>query len=188
MSSESLSPAQPMLPTLVGERVTLRPGSGQDAQRLHSIGGEPSVARWWGEPDPVDEIAANLRGDSGEFLLVIEVDGDVVGGIQYSEENEPMYRHAGIDIYLATNSQGRGYGTEAVALLARFLVDHRGHHRLTIDPAVANERAIRSYERVGFRRVGIMRQYERGPNGTFHDGLLMDLLATELEPRAGLIS
>jgi aminoglycoside 6'-N-acetyltransferase len=113
-------------------------------------------------------------------LLVIEVDGEVAGGIQYSEENDPDYRHAGIDLYLGERFQDRGLGTEALRMLARFLFDVRGHHRLTIDPALANERAIRAYEKVGFRRVGVMRQYERGPDGSFHDGLLMDLLRPEL--------
>jgi aminoglycoside 6'-N-acetyltransferase len=61
----------------------------------------------------------------------------------------------------------------------RYLLEERGHHRLTIDPAVANERAVRAYERVGFRPVGVMRQYSRSPDGTWHDGLLMDLLASE---------
>jgi aminoglycoside 6'-N-acetyltransferase len=68
----------------------------------------------------------------------------------------------------------------AIRALARYLIDVRGHHRLTIDPAAANERAIHAYRRVGFRPVGIMRRYERGPDGTWHDGLLMDLLAGEL--------
>jgi aminoglycoside 6'-N-acetyltransferase len=61
---------------------------------------------------------------------------------------------------------------------ARF--DERGHHRLTIDPAAANERAIRCYERVGFRRVGIMRSYWRDPSGEWQDGLLLELLAGDL--------
>ena len=91
-----------------------------------------------------------------------------------------MYRHAGIDVYLGDRFQGRGAGREAVGLLARFLFEQRGHHRITIDPAAANERAIRCYARVGFRPVGVMRQYERGSNGRFHDGLLMDLLREEL--------
>jgi aminoglycoside 6'-N-acetyltransferase len=42
--------------------------------------------------------------------------------------------------------------------------------------------AIRSYAKVGFRPVGVMRQYERGGDGRFHDGLLMDLLRGELAP------
>ena len=64
--------------------------------------------------------------------------------------------------------------------LAHYLMDVRGHFRLTIDPAVSNARAIRSYEKVGFKPVGVMRQYERGADGTYHDGLLMDLVAGEL--------
>jgi aminoglycoside 6'-N-acetyltransferase len=76
--------------------------------------------------------------------------------------------------------QGHGIGPDAIRTLARHLFEERGHHRLTIDPAVANDRAIRAYERVGFRPVGIMRAYERGADGVWHDGLLMDLLRDEL--------
>jgi aminoglycoside 6'-N-acetyltransferase len=130
-------------------------------------------------------VAAGLRGDDESVLLVVETAGQVIGGIQYHEENDPMYRHAGIDIYLSARGQGQGLGTEAVGLLARYLCEQRGHHRLTIDPAADNHRAIRCYEKVGFRRVGVLRQYERGPDGRFHDGLLMDLLRPELAGEAG---
>lgn len=167
-------------PTLAGRHVRLRPGHPGDAEKLHAILAGPSVSRWWGEPGPVTEIEEALRGDGSSLLLVVEIDGQVAGGIQYHEENDPMYRHAGIDIYLDGRFQGRGAGREAVALLARFLFDQRGHHRITIDPATANDRAIRSYAKVGFRHVGVMRQYERGRDGRFHDGLLMDLLRDEL--------
>jgi aminoglycoside 6'-N-acetyltransferase len=173
-------PVAQTLPTLSGPRVTLRPGRPPDAVALHAIMAEPGVARWWGEPDPVRVILDELRGTDTSALLVIVIDGQVVGGIQYHEEDEPMYRHAGIDIYLGDRFQGQGTGPEAVGLLARFLLEKRGHHRLTIDPAAANSRAIRCYAKVGFRPVGILRQYERGPDGTFHDGLLMEMLATDL--------
>ena len=52
--------------------------------------------------------------------------------------------------------------------------------RLVIDPAADNAAAIASYSKVGFRPVGIMRRYERGSDGSWHDGLLMDLIAEEL--------
>jgi aminoglycoside 6'-N-acetyltransferase len=166
------------LPTLRGPRVTLRPLVADDRDRLRAILGEESVGRWWGS-EPPDEAAASLL-EPGEAAFAIEVDGTVAGSIQFSEEDEPDYRHAGIDIFLSEAYQGRGLGPEAIRLLARHLIEERGHHRLTIDPAAANERAIRAYERVGFRRVGAMRRYERGRDGTWHDGLLMDMLAGEL--------
>ena len=167
-------------PTLTGRRVRLRPLRAADAGRLEVILREPDVVAWWGgyEPD-VKRIVREILADTDVVALAIDLEGEVVGLIQYEEENAPDYRHAAIDIFLATTWQGRGFGPEAIRILARYLFDERGHHRLTIDPAVANERAIRAYERVGFRPVGVMREYERGPDGVWHDALLMDLLATE---------
>jgi aminoglycoside 6'-N-acetyltransferase len=100
--------------------------------------------------------------------------------IQFSEETEPRYRHAGIDVFLDPDLHGRGIGTEAVRRVVRILVDDRGHHRITIDPAASNARAIRAYEKAGFRVVGVMRRYEREPDtDEWHDGLLMELIAGE---------
>ena len=76
-----------------------------------------------------------------------------------------------------------GIGTDVVATLARQLIEVRGHHRLTIDPAADNGRAIAAYAKAGFRPVGVMRRYEGDLDGTWHDGLLMDLLAAELDTR-----
>jgi aminoglycoside 6'-N-acetyltransferase len=60
------------------------------------------------------------------------------------------------------------------------LIDERGFHRIVIDPEVANEAAIASYGKVGFKPVGVMRRYQRDSSGDWQDGLLMDLLADEL--------
>jgi aminoglycoside 6'-N-acetyltransferase len=182
MIDRDFPPPADSRPTLDGDLVRIRPGGPDDVEPLRAILAEAEVACWWGEPDPAEEIAADLLGDSSSVLLVVEVGGRVAGGIQFHEENTPMYRHAGIDIFLTTRQHDRGVGTEAVRLLATFLCEQRGHHRLTIDPAAANHRAIRCYEKVGFRRVGLMRRYERGSDGQFHDGLLMDLLREELAP------
>jgi aminoglycoside 6'-N-acetyltransferase len=145
---------------------------------LRAILAEPEVGRWWA-PDGPDKAADGLY-DHGEIVYVIDVQGTVVGAIEYYEEDEPDYRHAGIDIFLGTAHQGQGLGGNAIRALARYLFEERGHHRLIIDPALANERAIRAYERIGFRRVGVMRAYERGADKTWHDGLLLDLLEDEL--------
>lgn len=164
---------------LRGERVLLRPGRSEDADKLIRIRSEPEVVRWWGSAD-LEEISAEFIEADGGF--VIEAGGEVIGAIQYHEEDDPMYRHAGIDIFLTTSHHGQGLGTEAVRILARYLFEERGHHRLTIDPASDNTIAIRAYARVGFRRLGIMRKYERGPDGIWRDGLLMDMLREEFCP------
>jgi aminoglycoside 6'-N-acetyltransferase len=161
---------------LHGDRVTLRPLREADLPRLVEIGRTPEVSRWW--PD-VDEPRLRRKLERGTAFAV-EEDGEVIGLAQWWENDAPDFRHAGIDLFLAPERHGRGLGRDAVRTLARWLVAERGHHRITIDPAVANEAAIRCYEAVGFRRVGILRRYWRGPDGRWHDGLLLDLLAEEL--------
>lgn len=169
---------------LNGQRVTLRPATMDDVPALAAVRAKPEVRRWWrGGPDLVAEVARELaESDTGK--LAIEHEGRTVGLIQWHAEQDPDYRHAGIDIYLDPSVHGRGLGPDAIRTLARHLFDDHGHHRITIDPAASNAAAIRCYEKVGFRPVGVMRQYERDIDGTWHDGLLMDLLADELTDRA----
>lgn len=120
----------------------------------------------------------DLRNEGAAFA--IEVGGELAGWLGVIEELTPNYRSAGMDIVLAAPFQGAGLGPEALRLVAAWLIGERGHHRLTIDPAAANERAIGAYASLGFKPVGIMRRYGRGPGGVWRDGLLMDLLAQEL--------
>jgi aminoglycoside 6'-N-acetyltransferase len=107
------------------------------------------------------------------------VNDAIVGLIQFSEEDDPEYRHATIDVYLDPAAHRRGHATDALATVARHLFDELEHHCITIDPAAANTAAIACYSRLGFRTVGTMRSYEQRSDGTWADGLLMELLATD---------
>jgi aminoglycoside 6'-N-acetyltransferase len=165
---------------LRGQRVLLRPLDQADVPRLAEILAESEVARWWGAWDEQRIRAEILEDEETEPYAVVQ-DGELIGLAIVSEELDPDYRHAALDLSLATSAHGHGLGGETLRVLARHLFNERGHHRLTIDPAAHNTRAIRAYERVGFRPVGVMRLYERGYGGTWHDGLLMDLLAADFE-------
>lgn len=200
------TPGSPV-PTLRGPRVLLRAISREDRDRLLGILSEPEVARWWRR----DEWERVVGEGSTTFAIVLREDasaaGDgparggagwdgrsgadgadaprpVIGMIQFDEETDPDYRHASVDLFLTSRVHGRGLGAEAIRVLIRYLIDQRGHHRFTIDPAVENERAIRCYANVGFRAVGVLRQYERVAPGVYRDALLMDLLVAELTPDA----
>jgi len=166
------------LPVLRSARLTLRPAREGELEMLaEAIAADPAAGvRWSTNP------ATNLGWFSDECVgfLVIEFEGKAAGVIDFEEQCDPAYRSAGIDIALLLPYAGKGLGTEAVQLLAAWLVDERGHHRLTIDPAADNAPAIHTYEKVGYRPIGIARRYERGSDGRWHDNLLMDLLAEEL--------
>ena len=163
------------LPTLRGDRVLLRPLVEADLDGLIAILAEPSVARWWG-PQAEEPDREELLGPEPRFAIV--VDGSLAGWLGCEENTDPTYRSVGLDIFLTTARQGHGLGREALRLVIAHYLE-RGHHRFTIDPAADNERAIRAYAAVGFKPVGRMRDYELGGDGTWHDGLLMDLLAAE---------
>jgi aminoglycoside 6'-N-acetyltransferase len=145
-------------------------GDEAELRRIHET---PEVVRWWGEP----EEGFPWTDEPESTRMVIEIDGAVVGLIQFCEETEPRYRHASIDLFLDPALHGRGFGEEAVRHVARLLVEERGHHRITIDPAADNMVAIRAYEKVGFKPVGVMHRYEWDAEGeSWHDGLLMELI------------
>ncbi|HEV2639987.1 MAG TPA: GNAT family protein [Actinocrinis sp.] len=160
---------------LRGELVVLRPCTEQDLPALAVIRAADEVARWWGADDSAGELA-----DPETQVYSIVFENRVVGSIHWHAEEEPDFRHAGIDLYLDPAVHGRGLGTDAVRTMARYLVGEHGFHRLTIDPAAANTAAVRAYAKVGFKPVGIMRKYWRDPDGVWQDGLLLDLLAEEL--------
>jgi aminoglycoside 6'-N-acetyltransferase len=165
---------------LDGRLVHLRPAESSDASAFTAILTDPTVHPIWQAADASADARELADLASDVAVWAIEVGRKVVGLIQANEETDPRYRHAGIDIVLAGHAQDRGYGSDAVRTVARWLIAERGHHRITIDPSAANERAIRAYGRVGFRPVGVLRRYEGDLDGSWHDGLLMDLLADEL--------
>ena len=147
----------------------LRRGDETELLRIHRT---PEVMRWWDAP------AEGFPWDEPESIrLTVEVDGKIAGLIQFWEETEPKYRHATIDVFLDPAVHGRGVGTEAVRLVMRHVIENRGHHRITIDPAVGNAAAIRAYQKAGFTEVGVMRCAERDADGKgWHDSLLMEFV------------
>ncbi len=165
-------------PVLRGERVELCPLPAEEAPGMAALmAQDPEASPWWGSD------ARKIEGwltEDGVHPYRILVDGRTAGMIEFEEENDPDYRYASIDITLLAGFVDRGIGPEALRVLLRHLFDARGHHRVTIDPNVDNVRAIRAYEKVGFKPVGVMRKVERDPEGTWRDGLLMDILAEEL--------
>jgi RimJ/RimL family protein N-acetyltransferase len=166
-------------PMLQGEQLALVPVTPEHVPELRRILATPQVRARWRDEDASPQWPFD---DPSATRFAVMRAGAVCGMVQYGEEDDADYRHASIDIFLDPPVYGCGVGRDAIATLARHLVHDRGHHRIVIDPAADNEPAIRCYTKVGFRPVGIMRRYERDADGVgWHDGLLMDLLAEELD-------
>ena len=144
--------------------VRLRELAAEEEPALRALLAEPEVARWW--------VDGGYRADSG---WAVAVDGRLAGWLEHHEESYEWYPHVAFDLVIASSLHARGYGRRALRLAVESF-RARGHHRFTVDPNAANERAIRCYRAVGFEPVGIMRAYERDPAGGWSDGLLMELV------------
>lgn len=159
--------------SLRGEHVVLEPLAPEHAERLRELHATPEVARWW--QLPADDWP--LAPDEELEKLVITVDGEVAGYIQFVEEPDPDARHADLDIFLGPGHHDRGLGTDAMRTIVRHLIDDRGHHRVTLGTSPANTHAIHVYEKVGFRPIGVATRSARNTiTGEWEDELLMELV------------
>lgn len=157
---------------LSGTRVVLRALDPEHVEPLRAIRRQREVADWWG---PLEDDFPFEEPTAERFTIVV---GDSVAGmVQVTEENEPDYRNAEVDIFLGAAHHGEGLGTDALVTLARHLTHDRGHHRLILGANVHNARAIRCYQKAGFRPVGVTRLSGRDfRTGEYEDELFMELV------------
>ena len=162
-------------PLLVGERMTLRPPVDSDAAPLLAILLEPEVSKWWVGYTP-ERVQDEMI--SSDATLVMEIDGETAGAIFLYPESDPEYLHVVIHLFLGARWYGHRYGAEALTLAITHLAS-LGHHRFTLDPNANNAPAIRSYERLGFHPIGLLREYQLRPDGSHEDALFMDLVLSD---------
>ncbi len=136
---------------LRGRRVTVRPAAAGDAAMLARWHLDPEVRRYWDDETPSEEELLAMLADPDLDPYIVEADGEPVGYLQ-AWFDAPT-GSAGLDMYLLAGARGRGLGPEAARTLARHLLETAGMERVTVDPYVWNERAVRAWRRAGFRPV-----------------------------------
>lgn len=134
----------------------------------------------------MSHFGPRVRGEDPTRACMITLDDRAIGFLQYTRVEDPAefeLEHAedawGMDIWIGEPELWSvGIGSTALRLLCGFLFEHESAARLFIDPRVENPRAVRAYEKVGFRRVKILEGHD------FHEGRecdawLMEMLAEE---------
>lgn len=161
---------------LHGPLVTLRGPQTEDAAPLLEILSEPEVSHWWTGYD-ADRVRQDFI-ENPKQARIIEVEGSCAGALLVIRGEDAEYPTTVMHVFIGNLFRGRRIGEEALALAIRheFTDDIR---RVTLDPNTANTGAIRSYERLGFKRVGILRDYQVRPDGSLEDALLLDLTRSD---------
>jgi [ribosomal protein S5]-alanine N-acetyltransferase len=172
-------------PFLIGAKVYLRPLGLEDAAALTTWLNDPEVTRHLLIYRPLTRMAeeAFLRKisesetDVGLGIVVRETE-QFLGGLglhQFDFRN----RHAQFGIFLGEKSAwGKGYGTEATRLMVRYAFATLNLNRVWLHVYEYNERALRVYEKVGFRTEGRLRQ-DTFRDGRFWDTIVMAMLREE---------
>lgn len=147
------------MPPEPARRYAFRTATPADLGLLRGWLAAPHVAEWWGDADEaLFEIHAAMASVETEPLIV-ELDGRPIAYLQsydpHLEEGHPYqdqpFGTLGIDLTIGpAELVGVGHGSAILAQFAAALFAE-GAPRLIIDPDPGNARAIRAYEKAGFR-------------------------------------
>lgn len=147
--------------------ISFRPLAAADLDMVAGWLAEPHVRQWWGDPET--ELAGMrdmIEGRDPTRPYLVVVDGDPIGFVQswriedardaHSTEEHPWLLEipdgaAGMDILIGAPERiSKGLGSATVAAFAAKLAAE-GHSPIVIDPDAGNRRAVRAYEKAGFR-------------------------------------
>ncbi|WP_033216093.1 GNAT family N-acetyltransferase [Kitasatospora phosalacinea] len=140
-------------PVLEGEWTRLVPTGEDDLDLLAGWFADPAfVEHWGGAPLPRREVAEKYLGRRRPRVesFLVRADGGPVGYAQYWWSGPDG---GGIDLVLLPAARGRGLGPDAARALVAHLRGELGWRRVTVDPEPGNARAVRAWEKAGFRRV-----------------------------------
>jgi len=174
-------------PTIIGERILLRPIVAGDASAMLADIGDAEGRRLTGThatftPDQIHRWTAS-RADTDDRLdlAVVESTTERWLGEVVVMDWKPGNRSCGFRIALTADARNQGFGTEATRLIVDYVfdeIDDPRVNRIELEVYAFNRRAISVYERVGFHREGVLRQALHW-DGEYVDAILMSIIRSD---------
>ncbi|MDD4310307.1 MAG: GNAT family protein [Candidatus Cloacimonetes bacterium] len=169
---------------LIGEKCYLSPVSMDDVEKYTEwlndmeLGQFLTHSSWVLDMDKEREALRQLMNNSSIFAIVEKDTNKVIGNCGLHEASN-VHRHAELGIFIGEKTfWNQGIGLEATNLLLDFAFNVLNLHNVTLEVYSYNKRAIKCYEKIGFKKVGQRREY-MFMAGKYHDMLIYDMLATE---------
>lgn len=181
---------------LEGEKVALRPMEPEEVSLIHAWANNPDVLPfWYGEKKTLDQIKGDWKhhyfsdnnpysGRCFAILLGKNPVGKPIGMINYNRIDR-ISRSVDIDMIIGqAKNWGQGYGSDALKTFARYLFERFDLNRIWLGAYVYNKRAIKAYEKAGFKREGVLRE-DALVAGKFVDTVVLSLLQREFADKNG---
>ncbi|EJQ52096.1 GNAT family N-acetyltransferase [Bacillus wiedmannii] len=170
------------------ENVSVRYVIEEDAPIISKWLTDPEILKYYegrDNPQSVEMVLDRFiyNPNSHEKRCLIEFDNIPIGYIQmYPVDSEwkSLYGYEelqnvwGMDQFIGEPIYwGKGIGTKLVQAAITYIMENAGAEAIAMDPKVNNERAIKCYEKCGFKKVKILKEHE------LHEGKLEDCWMVE---------
>ncbi|MFO0948647.1 MAG: GNAT family protein [Planctomycetota bacterium] len=173
---------------LVGTLVNLRQPLDADTEFLVAIRNDPELQQQLmaaARPNTPARVRQWLDGRLNDkrtlfFIIAEGASNKAIGYIQL-REMDPIHGHAELGICLAASARGTGAAAEAMRLISAYADDTFRVQKIVLRVLCSNARAIAFYEKVGFRRVGVLEQHYYHQR-EFHDVMVMEKLLKKETP------
>ncbi len=176
--------------TLRGQLTFLRPMQKDDLALLHKWLNDPAIMEWWDgrdHPATFDRVETRFRKsieghdrDAQRYTIEVEKDGErrAIGMIQFGRM-QPRPKNTQVDVLIGEpDFRDAGYGTDALRTLLRHLFEDLKAHRVWHTMRAANAQAMKSAEKLGFVKEGVLREHDQ-LEGKFVDVVVYGMLAHE---------
>jgi RimJ/RimL family protein N-acetyltransferase len=187
-------------PTLTGELVILRPFTKDDLPAMSATMLDPEARILTGSvhdeasaraPLTPDEeklardwlLTRNAQADRLDLAVTARATGECVGEVVLNAW-DPGNASCNFRVFIGPRGRDRGFGTEATRLIVGYGFERLGLHRISLEVYAFNPRARRTYEKVGFRPEGVLRESLRY-DGEWIDATIMSILAAEWSAHHG---
>jgi len=177
---------------LTSDQIYLRSVEKEDLPFLYLWANDPILRGLIGEVTPtsfrsLEEFLDKSRNDNSRvWFVIVEKETNRVIGETGLLRMFPAWRTTDMSLIIGNEeARGKGYGAEVVRLMLNYAFGYLNFHRVAIGVVGTNERALRFYEKVGFKHEGIQRDGYYY-NHTYQDFVMMSMLDNEYRERYGI--
>jgi len=177
-----------------GERVILTPIKPEEKDDFYKLATQTEGSNfWYGENGKIERTKEKFFEDwnegyfdvgspeKGQCFWIV-VDGEKIGQVNYNKIDQEN-KKVELDIIIGDGAKmGKGYGTDALKALIKYLFDNFDINKIWVEPRANNPRAVRVYEKIGFQKEGLLREEDYFEN-EFVDGVRFGILKKDYEQK-----